>query len=152
MKPFIPRQYLFVVAGLLWTAVGLLLCWRALGWLNTETLPVEFVLESIGIFLAVAFYFLGFSKIARKNIARICKLPERASLFAFTAWKGYIIIGTMITAGIIFRNSSIPKDYLAVPYTAMGGALLLASGQFYYRFIRIVIRKEPCSPQENDSK
>jgi hypothetical protein len=54
--------------------------------------------------------------------------------FAFTAWRGYIIMGGMVVLGLTLRNSSIPKIYLSVPYGAMGGMLLIGSTRFFRRF------------------
>jgi len=153
LKPAVPRKYLFMIAGLIWTSVGILLCWRALGWIENFQKSLEMLLGILGIVLAVAFYFLGFSRIAAKNIRRICALPDKVCLFAFTAWKGYLIIGMMVTAGVLLRNSSFRKDFLAVIYTAMGGALVLASVQFYVWFIRIALGQEPCLPiDQSDSR
>jgi hypothetical protein len=42
------------------------------------------------------------------------------------------MIAAMIGMGISLRNSSLPKELLIVPYTAMGGALILG-GVLYLR-------------------
>jgi hypothetical protein len=89
--------------------------------------------------LAVAGYFFFFIKVVQKNIDRISRLPERACLFAFTAWHGYIMIALMMTVGIMLRNASIPKYYLSIPYTAMGGILLIGSLRFYRRFLTALV-------------
>jgi len=93
------------------------------------------MLESLGAALAVLFYSLLFARIVHRNVERISGLPRRAPFHAFTAWKGYLIIGLMIALGISLRSSPIPKIYLAVPYTMMGLALLIGSLRFYREFI-----------------
>lgn len=91
--------------------------------------------EAAALAIAVALYRTGFSKLVRKNIDRIGRLPERACLFAFTAWKGYAIIAVMMGAGIALRNIPFPRYFLSGPYTAMGGMLLTGSFGFYQAFL-----------------
>jgi hypothetical protein len=133
--PKVRRPYLFGLAGILWTVAGGILCVRGAMWL--QTLPDEAAAALIGgsVLIGGAGYFFGFSKIVRKNIARIMNMPEQANLFAFTAARGYLLIGLMMTFGITLRRSSLPKYYLIVPYCAMGGMLLAGSIRFYRAFI-----------------
>ena len=118
-NPAVPRRWLFVIAAILWMAVGILLCGRAILWLDVFSMATEMVLEAIGVMLAVVAYAFGISKIVDQNIDRIGRLPERVCLFAFTAWRGYGVIALMVTLGIILRTSSVPKYLLSVPYPAM---------------------------------
>ncbi|MDP2885556.1 MAG: hypothetical protein Q8P51_11105 [Ignavibacteria bacterium] len=131
----VPRHYLFAISGVLWTIAGVLLCVRGEVWLEVFPRETEFALETISIGLAVAGYFFLFAKAVRKNIDRIEQLPERACLFAFTAWYGYIMIALMIMIGVTLRNSALPMYYLSIPYTAMGGTLLIGSLRFYRQFL-----------------
>ncbi len=135
-KPAINRRGLFIIAGSIWAAVGLLLCLRAYGWVNGSPAGEETALLGSGILIAGAGYRYGFSKVTQKNITRIHSLPERVCLFAFTAWRGYIMIGLMVTIGITLRSSSLPKIYLVTPYFAMGGALIAGSIGFFREFAR----------------
>jgi hypothetical protein len=48
----------------------------------------------------------------------------------------------MVLFGFILRHSIIPKYYLSVPYTAIGGALLLSSFHYYVYLWRPAKRKE----------
>ncbi len=81
----------------------------------------------------------GFGDIAQKNIQRLRRLPDRGCFFAFQAWKSYLIIMVMIALGVTLRHSSIPKHFLAVAYTAIGGALIVGSF-YYYRHLSRLIR------------
>ena len=138
-NPAVPRYFLYAIAGVLWTFAGGLLCFRGASWLGVFSLPVIASIEAGSIAVAAAGYVFLFAGIVRKNIARIGELPERACVFAFTAWRGYIMIALMMTAGISLRNSSIPPYYLSFPYTTMGAILLTGSVAFYKRFIAAVI-------------
>ncbi len=136
LNPSVPRRFLFAIAGLLWTFAGGLLCVRGTIWLWELTLPVFASVESAAIALAAAGYIFLFAGIVRKNITRIGALPDRASVFSFTAPRGYVMIAVMMTAGIMLRGSSIPPYYLSLPYSAMGGMLLTGSVAFYREFFR----------------
>jgi hypothetical protein len=135
LNPAVPRRYLFVIAGVLWTFAGMLLCIRGFIWLESFSVPLELALEALGAALAVGGYALMFSKVVKKNVGRISILPERACLFAFTAWRGYFLIALMITIGMTLRGSTVPKVFLSIPYTAMGGALLIGSLRFFREFV-----------------
>jgi hypothetical protein len=139
--PFIQRHWLFLIAGLAWTLVGFLLCGRAVGWLLALPLGTEMPLISASILIAGTGYYFGFSKVVKKNIARIYALPERAPFYAFTAPRGYILITIMVTTGVTLRNSALPKVYLTIPYLAMGCVLLIGSVRFYREFFRAGIEK-----------
>jgi hypothetical protein len=134
LNPAVPRYYLFGLAGAFWTFAGLMLCARAILWLNSFSLGTELALETSSIAIAIIGYFFLFVKVVQKNIDRIGQLPEHACLFAFTAWRGYVMIALMITIGITLRNTSVPKYFLAVPYTAMGAILLIGSAKFFRQF------------------
>lgn len=134
LNPAVPRRYLFGLAGAFWTLAGILLCARAIIWLDVFPIGIEIALETVSLALAVAGYLLLFVKVVRKNIDRIGHLPDSACVFAFSAWQGYIMIAAMMTLGITLRNTSIPKYFLAVPYTAMGAILLIGSARFFQKF------------------
>lgn len=133
-NPAIPRQFLFLIAGVIWTGVGVLLCGRAIVWLMALSPVVGITLVAAGLLIAGTGYYYGFFKVVKKNMDRIANLPERVCMFAFTAWRGYFMIGLMVTLGITLRNSPLPKVYLVLPYLTMGAVLLIGSFSFYRRF------------------
>ncbi|MBI4811491.1 MAG: hypothetical protein HY800_08670 [Ignavibacteriales bacterium] len=140
-KPAVPRRWLYLIAGTVWLVAGFFLMERAYEWLNDFNTRQLILILSLGFILALIFYFSGFVKVAQKNVNRINSLPDSVCIFAFTAWKGYLIIAIMITTGIILRNSPFPKHYLAVFYIAMGGPLLIGSYLFYKKFINKIFDK-----------
>jgi hypothetical protein len=141
-RPAVPRHYLFGLSGVFWSLAGVVLCVRATRWLVAFPLGVEIALETGSIAIALVGYLLLFVRIVRKNIDRISHLPEKACVFAFTAWYGYLLIALMMTLGIMFRNAAIPNYYLAVPYTAMGAILLIGSARFYKQFLTAIRRRQ----------
>lgn len=148
LKPAVHRNWLIALGGLMWTGVGVMLCWLAFIWLNADETNPFWLDEAIGVGLAVAGYYFGVSRVAHRNINHLCLLPEKAFVLAFLPWKSYLMIGIMILTGITLRNSSIPKIYLAIPYTAMGGSLILGSLHYHRRWWRVVIEKKPCVSEE----
>ena len=150
LKPAVSKHWLFVLAGSMWSIVGIMLCRLAYGWLAGLHRSWAVALGALGLVLAFVVYRVGFSKIARKNIARLCSIPEKVCLFAFQSWKGYLIIGLMVPLGITLRHSPLPRHYLAIVYTTIGGALLLSSFHYYKRFWRVVLLKQPCLEGENN--
>ena len=134
-KPAVARKTLFLLGGMLWSIAGIILLQYSVRWLSVERWNQEVIFGCLGIVLAILFYQQGFQRIVRKNLARLHTLPERPCLFAFASWRSYLIIAVMMSMGILLRHSSIPKEYLAVPYEAMGGTLLIGSVQYYLSWI-----------------
>lgn len=133
LNPAVSRERLLLLAGLMWSAVGVMLCRYAFLWLTRPLTTLTLVLGLAGAAVSLAANRFQFSRLALKNIERILQLNDPACLFAFQAWKGYLIIAVMMTGGILLRGSSIPRPYLAVPYAAVGGALLQASLHYFAR-------------------
>jgi len=152
LKPAVSKTWLLVLAGLMWSVVGLMLCRFAYLWLAVIQGRWIAPLELLGILLALIAHQFCFSRIAQKNIARLSLLTEKTCIFAFQRWKSYFLIGLMITLGIALRNLPIPKLYLAVLYTTIGGALFMASFQYYGCLWRIVARRGSCLPYREPSE
>ena len=142
LKPAVPRAWLAAIAGSLWCAVGVMLCARAVDWLQDFHDALALPLGAGGLVLGVLAYLLMFSKIARKNIARLGSFPARACVFAFQGWRGYGIIAFMVALGVALRHSPIPRHYLAVAYLAIGTALTLSSVLLYRTFLALRAGRE----------
>jgi hypothetical protein len=131
LKPALPRRYLILLSGLMWSLVGLMLCRLALKWylaLNIEDYW-SFILG--GVLLALPIHRFGFSIIAIANIKRIQLLPEKPCLFAFMSWWNYPLVLFMISLGLALRHSPVPKTYLGILYIGIGAGLFLSSLRYY---------------------
>ena len=143
-KPAVSKYWLMALAGIMWSGVGIMLCRLAVIWLSPVPRTWAWSLGLLGFIGAIVVYRFGFSKIALKNITRLCFLPDTTCIFAFQAWKSYLIIIIMVALGLTLRHSPMPKRFLAVIYETIGGALFFSSFHFYERIWRVKIRKEPC--------
>jgi uncharacterized protein with PQ loop repeat len=142
LKPATPLYCLIATAGLTWSAVGILLCRLAYGWLVALVFSRALLSGAAGMIGAVVAYNFVFSSIALKNISRISLFPDKACFFAFQAWKSYIIIVVMVALGATLRHSQIPTEYLATLYLTIGGALFLSSIHYYIRLRRMVFPRK----------
>lgn len=131
LKPAVHKKWLYLIAGLLWSGVGIMLDRLAVSWLSAADLIHAALFFLSGIAFSFVVFKFGFSKLALKNINRITLLENRPCIFAFQAWKSYFLIVVMVALGITLRHSSIPKAYLAILYTTIGSALFLASFSYY---------------------
>jgi len=87
LNPAVAKRWLFILSGLMWGGVGVLLDWLAVGWLSAIDWRRAALLGGIGAAMALAAYYFGFTKIVQKNIERLCLLADRVCLFAFQGWK-----------------------------------------------------------------
>ena len=143
-KPAVSKYWLMALAGLMWSGVGIMLFRLAVIWLRPVQRAWAWPLGSLGFIAAIVVYRFGFSKIALKNITRLCLLTDATCIFAFQAWKSYLIIIVMVALGLTLRHSPMPKHFLAVIYETIGGGLFFSSFHFYERIWRVKIRKQPC--------
>jgi len=130
-KFLVSKSVLITFAGIMWAAVGIMLIIMASAWLRFEAPQTAIRYIIFGLVLAIAIYFLGFHKLAAKNLDRISAMKENNNFFSFISLKSYLIVPLMIILGISLRHSEIPKAYLAIAYIGMGGALFLSSTKYF---------------------
>jgi hypothetical protein len=134
LKPAVRKRWLMIIAGAMWTGVGVLLIVIAWSWILRMPVSNEIMVSGIGAAIGLVIYRFGFSRIALKNITRIHSSPDVACVFSFQAWKSYVIIVVMMAMGIMLRHSAIPRYELAVLYTAIGCGLFFSSFLYYSAF------------------
>lgn len=130
-KPSVDRFWLLLLAGVMWSAVGLGLCFIACHWLSSLTWPENLLTALGGFVCGVLVYAMGFRRIVRHNVARILDKPERVCVFAFQAWRSYALIVVMMLLGWMLRHSRLPLLVLSAVYLAIGTGLALASAHYY---------------------
>ena len=140
-NPAVTNRWHIALAGITWASVGLLLCRYSYGWLSPLQIGRAFIFASIGVAISILVYYYGMSKIARKNLLRLNSIVGKKCVFGFLTWKSYGNIALMVTMGITLRHSAVPKDYLSLVYTAMGGALLLGSSHYGKTLLNTLIHQ-----------
>jgi hypothetical protein len=134
--PAVKRKILVLIAGLLWSVVGLWLLTTAGGWIIPLESSYRPLSIAVGAMAGVIIYYFGFSKLVAVNISRIfTQAPgkDKVCLFSFQDTKSYFIIIFMIGLGSILRHLPVSKIYIAPVYVAIGLALLLSSLIYYKR-------------------
>ncbi len=133
LKPSVPKIWLQLLAGLMWTAVGIFLISLAWSWISAPDVSTRWIFWFAGFFLAFMIYYFGFSKLANKNSKRIDEIPiEKPCIFAFQEWHSYPLVLFMIALGITLRIfTPIPKPLLGILYIGIGGGLGSASYHYY---------------------
>ena len=134
-NPAVTNRWHIALAGSTWALVGMLLCRYSYGWLSPLPLERAFLFGLSGVAIALVVYKFGMSVIAGKNLSRLVAKSNKSCLFGFLTWKSYANIGLMVTLGITLRHSSVPKDYLSLVYTSMGGALMMGSVPYFRKLL-----------------
>jgi len=133
----VPKRYLLLVSGLMWSGVGFMLISLATRWLQDLKFEPHWLIIVAGIIPGVLIAFFGFTRIVHKNIRRIDDLAPRASVFAFQAWHSYVLIIIMMSMGIYVRQSGLIPMILKTPgYYTIGTALSLSSIRYYQAYFR----------------
>jgi hypothetical protein len=131
--PSVDRKVLVLLAGIVWSVVGLALIGVAVLWLVSSNKNV-INFTAIGIISGTIIFRYGFSKIARINLIRIYQQApgkDKICVFSFQNARSYLIATGMMIMGYALRHLPIPKVYLAPLYIAIGLGLFLSSLQYY---------------------
>ncbi len=134
--PSAKRNTLVLLAGIVWSAVGIGLMIAAMFWILPYR-PVELPWIVAGVVAGVIVFRFGFSRLVKVNIARIFdQAPgkDRVCLFAFQNTRSYAIVVVMMAMGYTLRHLPISKMYIMPIYAAIGLAMLLSS-LIYYRHL-----------------
>jgi hypothetical protein len=137
LNPAVDKKYLILLAGIMWSGVGVMLICFAVSWLTRYQGKGTLIFYAAGFLAAMPIHHFGFLKLADKNLKRLLPLEDKKCLFSFITWKSYLIIIVMVTLGITLRHSSIPKQYLSILYNGIGLGLFL-SGIRYFRYAIII--------------
>ncbi len=137
-KPEVDKKILIALSGVTWSVIGIMLCTLAATWLLKADSQKTVLLGLAGIFLSILIHHFGFLRLADRNIERILSKEGKVCIFAFQAWKSYMIIVVMVGIGIALRSSSLPRYYLSIIYIGFGGAMILSSIRYHRVFIQLL--------------
>ena len=145
----VQKQTLVLIAAVVWTAAGANIL--RLGIAASLTVRWEWwmVLSAVGVFLL---FGTMFGMIVKKHLRRIYGYDgERKHCFLkFFDVKAYILMGVMMTGGILLRSLHIiPDRCTAMFYTGLGAGLTLAGLAFLVCYI---VRKVRDRRKEKDAE
>ena len=137
------NRTLVLIAAFVWTAAGANIL--RLGILAAISVRWEWwmILSAVGVF---ALFFGMFAHIVRKHLRRIDGYdPTRKHLFLkFFDLKAYLLMGCMMTGGILLRTFGIiPDRCTAMFYTGLGTGLTLAGLMFLAAYLVRRFRRAP---------
>ncbi len=130
----INKKYLLLIAGSVWMIAGINILnigssvyGRYLTWFNALLTSVVFVI----------FHTLIFRRMVKKHTVRITAYKENYQPFyQFFDGSSYLIMAVMMSCGIGLRVFHLISDrFVAVFYTGLGAALILAGITFGISFI-----------------
>jgi hypothetical protein len=137
LKPGVPKRALLLAAALAWTFAGAMLGERGTIWLlgHADRLIPRF---AIAIILGLVFFRLVFAKVSLRHIRRIHGIAiVKPCLFSFFDTRSWIMMATMISAGVTLRLSGlVDLTALSTFYILMGTPLLVSALRFWHAFWR----------------
>ncbi|MFH2035071.1 MAG: hypothetical protein ABIJ45_01610 [Candidatus Zixiibacteriota bacterium] len=134
--PSAKRKTLTILAGILWSGVGLTMLTAAAYWILHGSYSWLLILGAV--VLGFLKYKFMFSKVVRKNINRIYSFApgkDKVCVFAFQNKKSYYLMLFMMLMGHFLRQFPLPPELKVFIYLTVGTALTLASLHYYLYLI-----------------
>lgn len=143
------KQTLVLIAAVVWTAAGVNILRLGIAAALIVQWEWWMVLSAAGVFLL---FGTMFGMIVRKHLRRIYSYDgeKKHCFLKFFDVKAYILMGVMMTGGILLRSFHIiPDKCTAMFYTGLGSGLTLAGLAFLVCYI---VRKVRDKREEKDSE
>ena len=139
----VPKNYLVLAAGLVWTGAGFLVTSTGLPLLATEARQMWW-LYSLSLATFLTFYLLVFSPLVKRHTARVRDFPEgRRPLWQFFDGSSYLVMAVMMSAGMAMRAYRVLPDWaIGFFYTGLGIALCACG----LRFVSVFWHKHVLRP------
>lgn len=136
LKPGIPKRHLLLVATAAWLFAGGFLLYRGIRMLPEGNML--WMKIPLTVVAGILFFHLLFLRVSLKHITRIRSLHIlRPCIFSFFDWKSYLIMGVMITAGILVRKSGwIEMKWISLFFITMAVPLLLSAIRFFRAWMK----------------
>lgn len=131
----VPKNFLLLLAAIVWIGAGIGVTSVGLGALETPwTTPV-----AVAFIILFALFFMMFIRVTIKHKKRILGYKEDLkNMFLFFDAQSYILIAVMIFIGWAVRISTlVPMEAIASLYTAIGLALLACSIYYIVTFVSV---------------
>ena len=131
--PKVKKINLLIVASVVWFIASINVINLGLKTLNSE---MSFLIAGIALTVFILFFRLIFNKMVKKHTIRILGYEaDYVEIYKFFDKKSYVIMISMITAGVVIRKLNIvPYQWLGGLYLGIGSALLCASAVFLMKY------------------
>jgi hypothetical protein len=135
----IPKNYLMLIAGLVWCAAGAMVCMIGLP-MEFGLAPSHLILFPLAVVIFLVFYFFVFSRLVAKHAGRIrARADERLPFWHFFNASSWALMAVMMGGGMALRLSHLMPDWMiAFFYSGLGVALFFCG----VRFLAIFARKD----------
>ena len=128
----VKKRTLLLIACLVWSTAGA----------NILRIGIISYLPFVSLFhllLSAAVFLLFdrmiFDRLVEKHTLRILSYPEERQMFLrFFDGKSFAIMAGMMSGGLLRRIPAVPTQFIAVFYSGLGAALLLAGILFGVKF------------------
>lgn len=137
----VKNNTLLLIAALVWTAAGVNILRIGI----IEYPPYFSLINALlSAVVFVIFELFIFGRLVKKHTKRIDDYGDEKQLWIkFFDVKSFIIMAVMMTGGILLRALHLaPTVFIAVFYTGLGAALLLAGIMFGRNFLVRIIKKD----------
>ncbi len=138
LKPGVSRSVHLFAAPLIWTAVGVMLMERGLGWMG---LHFTLRLLVIALLIGTAKSLTILDRSAKKTLSRIMGFNERTCIGAVYPWKTWLFVILMMLVGLALRKLTHPGAIIGAMYFAIGWALLLSSRHGWAQWLHWLRRR-----------
>lgn len=135
------NKTLLLIACLVWTAAGVNILRIGIIEYPPYLSIINFLLSAV---VFVVFQFFIFGRLVKKHTKRIDAYGDEKQLWIkFFDVKSFIIMAVMMTGGILLRSLHLASEvFIAVFYTGLGAALLLAGMLFGRNFAVRILKKD----------
>lgn len=135
LKPGVNRVVHLFAAPLLWTVVGSMLIVRGAGWIGYGQ---GWGYIALAVVLGTAKSIFILDKTAKRGVERIVRLRDGTCLGAVYSWKTWLLVGLMITSGILIRTFLNAGAGIGTLYVAVGWALIMSSRHGWVEWLKWV--------------
>jgi hypothetical protein len=136
----VPKNYLMLIAGLVWCFAGAMVCMVGLP-LLARLGVVTPLLYALAAAVFGVFYLFVFGRLVAKHTARVRAVEQaRRPFWEFFDKGSYIVMAIMMSGGMALRLSHlIPDAGIAFFYSGLGVALFACGTRFLSVFARRLV-------------
>jgi hypothetical protein len=126
-KPAAPAAVHLVLAGLMWSVVGVALAVVGGRWLWLSPLEAAPWLAAAAVLIGVVKARFVLDAAARRIVDRIRARGDGRCVGGFLSLQSWLLVAIMVIAGRLLRGSDVARGILGALYLAVGIGLLLSS-------------------------